>query len=152
MYLTRAMQVRPAASFSFFDNFRSLASNGKERGRNNCQLFAKRNFTASESVSSNSKMSDSIISSVSQNDDSILQEVLDLVRKEKLLCDAADSGAQKVVEFVHPKELEKCLGGLEIGTEPSSRDEVKEFMESVVRYSVKTCHHRFYNQVKKCGK
>ena len=80
-------------------------------------------------------------------DDLVLQQVLDLVRNEKLLCDAAESGAQKVVEFVHPKELEKCLGGLEIGSGPTDEDDVKDFMEKVVRYSVKTCHHRFYNQV-----
>ena len=84
---------------------------------------------------------------ISQSDDTVLQQVLDLVRTEKLLCDAAGSGAQKVVEFVHPKELETCLGGLEIGPDPTNAEEVKEFMSKVVRYSVKTCHHRFYNQV-----
>ena len=82
------------------------------------------------------------------SDDFVLQQVLDLVRREKLLCDAeADSGAQKVVEFVHPKELERCLGGLEIGPDPTQEDDVKTLMEKVIRYSVKTCHHRFYNQV-----
>ena len=144
MYLSRAIQVRPATSFSFF-NFCSVASSRKDEGRN--ILSQRRNFVTTKTFS-NSKMSDSIIASVCQSDDTILEDVLDLVRREKLLCDAvADNGSQKVVEFVHPKELEKCLGGLEIGTEPSSRDEVKEFMETVVRYSVKTCHHRFYNQV-----
>ena len=78
----------------------------------------------------------------------LLVKLQELVRREKLLCDAVGSnGHQKVVEFVHPKELETCLGGLEIGTEPTSPEDVKTFMEAVVRYSVKTCHHRFYNQV-----
>jgi len=86
--------------------------------------------------------------SVSQADDEILEEVLEFVRLEKLLGEAADPESQKVIEFVHPKDLEKCLGDLEIGSEPSSRDALKVLMERVIRYSVKTNHHRFYNQVR----
>ncbi len=85
---------------------------------------------------------------MSQADDEILEDVLDFVRREKLLGEAADPESQKVIEFVHPKDLEKCLGDLEIGPEPSSRDELKVLMERVIRYSVKTNHHRFYNQVR----
>ena len=90
----------------------------------------------------------SIIKSVSQADDQVLEEVLELVRQEKLLGQAGDPEAQKVIEFVHPKDLEKCLGDLEIGSNPTHRDQIRAIMERVIRFSVKTNHHRFYNQVR----
>jgi len=82
-----------------------------------------------------------------EKEENILQKVLDLVNREKLLCEQDDRSDHKVIEFVHPKELEKCLGGLLIGNDPSSSEEVDRLMELVVKYSVRTCHHRFYNQV-----
>ena len=99
-------------------------------------------------MSSPSSSSKSIIKSVSQADDQVLEEVLELVRQEKLLGQAGDPEAQKVIEFVHPKDLEKCLGDLEIGSNPTHRDQIRAIMERVIRFSVKTNHHRFYNQVR----
>ena len=101
--------------------------------------------TLSTMSSSSSK---SIVKSVSQADDQVLEEVLELVRQEKLLGQAGDPDAQKVIEFVHPKDLEKCLGDLEIGSTPTHRDQIRAIMERVIRFSVKTNHHRFYNQVR----
>ena len=101
--------------------------------------------TLSTMSSSSSK---SIVKSVSQADDQVLEEVLELVRQEKLLGQAGDPEAQKVIEFVHPKDLEKCLGDLEIGSTPTHRDQIRAIMERVIRFSVKTNHHRFYNQVR----
>ena len=99
-------------------------------------------------LSTMSSSSKSIIKSVSQADDQVLEEVLELVRQEKLLGQAGDPEAQKVIEFVHPKDLEKCLGDLEIGSNPTHRDQIRAIMERVIRFSVKTNHHRFYNQVR----
>ena len=104
--------------------------------------------TLSTSTMSSSSSSSSIIKSVSQADDQVLEDVLELVRQEKLLGQAGDPEAQKVIEFVHPKDLEKCLGDLEIGSSPTNRDQIRAIMERVIHFSVKTNHHRFYNQVK----
>jgi hypothetical protein len=116
-------------------------------------IFSQSNFTLSSDLSLTASLNISrfkMSTNISQSDDSVLQQVLDLVRSEKLLCDAGDTGAQKVVEFVLPKDLETCLGGLVIGSDPTNDADVKDFLEKVVRYSVKTSHHRFYNQV--CSK
>ena len=76
---------------------------------------------------------------------------------------------QKVVDFLHPDELRAALP-LSIGRQGCSDEELQEirsavmfifvclcvgaceyfmiFSEAVVKYSVKTCHPHFYNQVR----
>ena len=50
-----------------------------------------------------------------------------------------------MIEFVPPEKLEKFLGGLDIHKEGD--ENVDELLEKVVKYSVKTCHSHFYNQL-----
>ena len=148
-YLARpavAARSSPAGfSFSYICSGASLEKGVRKRFDIRRMYFGSSNGGSDKNFS---KMSNSILESVSQSDAKILQEVLDLVKAERLLCDAADPDSQKVIEFVHPKDLEQCLGGLEIGSGPTSEDDIRDLMGRVVRYSVKTCHHRFYNQVK----
>ncbi|KAL8594515.1 hypothetical protein ACOMHN_028869 [Nucella lapillus] len=52
----------------------------------------------------------------------------------------------KVLDFQQPHDLEKLLD-LEIRKEPESRDRMLEHCGQVIRYSVKTGHPRFFNQL-----
>jgi len=49
------------------------------------------------------------------------------------------------VEFVPPAELGERLGGLNI--EPEGTKDVDSLIEAVAKYSVKTCHENFHNQL-----
>ena len=74
----------------------------------------------------------------------ILKKVFDLVCKEGLISDNYDS-RKKVVEFVPPAELGERLGGLTI--EKEGVEDIDNLIEAVVKYSVKTCHPNFHNQL-----
>ena len=74
----------------------------------------------------------------------LVKKVYELVIKEKLLSGHYDK-SKNVVEFVSPAELGNRLGGLEIPQD--GIENVDELLESVVKYSVKTCHSHFYNQL-----
>ncbi len=75
---------------------------------------------------------------------SIIDKVYKEVVKQGLISDSFDRN-QKVIEFVQPNELGQKLGGLEIG--PEVVEDVDSLIKSVIRYSVKTCHPHFYNQL-----
>lgn len=74
----------------------------------------------------------------------LVKRVYDLVIKEGLISDNYDS-RKKVVDFVPPQELGNKLGGLNI--EMEGIQDVQSLLEAVVKYSVKTCHPHFYNQL-----
>jgi len=74
----------------------------------------------------------------------ILKKVFDLICKEGLISDNYDS-RKKVVEFVPPAELGERLGGLTI--EKEGVEDIDNLIEAVVKYSVKTCHANFHNQL-----
>lgn len=74
----------------------------------------------------------------------LLKKVFNLVVQEGLVSGNYDR-SNKVVEFVHPADLGQRLGGLEISSE--GIDDVESLLESVVKYSVKTCHPHFFNQL-----
>ncbi|XP_042893879.1 cysteine sulfinic acid decarboxylase-like [Penaeus japonicus] len=72
----------------------------------------------------------------------LLKKVLDLVEREHLISCPVDA---KIVDFKHPKELEALLQ-LDITKEGMTQARAKDFLEEVVRYSVRTQHPHFYNQ------
>ena len=74
----------------------------------------------------------------------LVKKVFDLVCREGLISDNYDSD-KKVVEFVPPAELGERLGGLNIELEGTK--DVDSLIEAVVKYSVKTCHENFHNQL-----
>ena len=74
----------------------------------------------------------------------LVKKVFDLVCREGLISDNYDSD-KKVVEFVPPAELGERLGGLNI--EPEGTKDVDSLIEAVAKYSVKTCHENFHNQL-----
>merc|ERR1712156_1389304 len=75
----------------------------------------------------------------------VLARVAELVQRERLVSDKYDK-TQKVVDFLHPDELRAALP-LSIGRQGCSDEELQEISEAVVKYSVKTCHPHFYNQL-----
>ncbi|KAG0719921.1 Acidic amino acid decarboxylase GADL1 [Chionoecetes opilio] len=74
----------------------------------------------------------------------LLEKVLSIVERENLVKGMDET--KKVIDFVHPEELKKILQ-LDIRREGRSLEEVEQVLETVVRYSVKTQHPHFYNQL-----
>ena len=75
----------------------------------------------------------------------ILDCVNNIVQKHKLIPDKYDDN-NKVVQFEHPKDLFNILP-LDIGKEGVDDKQLEEISETIVKYSVKTCHPYFYNQL-----
>ncbi len=78
----------------------------------------------------------------------LVRSVVDLAIREDLV--TGDHGRDgKVVDFVAPADLggRLCKSGLAIGEAGIEDTEVTDLMENVVKYSVKTCHPYFYNQL-----
>ena len=74
----------------------------------------------------------------------LLKKVFDLICSEGLISDNYDR-SKKVVEFVQPAELGKHLGGLNIENE--GLEDIDSLIKAVAKYSVKTCHENFHNQL-----
>ncbi|XP_068236418.1 cysteine sulfinic acid decarboxylase-like [Palaemon carinicauda] len=74
----------------------------------------------------------------------LLQEVLNLVEKERLVTGVDRS--KEVVEFKHPEELQSLLK-LDISSEGRSEEDMIQIFKEVVKYSVRTGHPYFYNQL-----
>lgn len=74
----------------------------------------------------------------------LLEKVLSIVERERLVSGIDEN--KKVVEFVHPEELKKILQ-LDIRREGRPLEEIEQILETVVRYSVKTQHPFFFNQL-----
>ncbi|CAL4068172.1 unnamed protein product [Meganyctiphanes norvegica] len=78
------------------------------------------------------------------DDGALLQKILEITNREKLVAGMTEK--EKVVEFRQPEEL-KALLELSIERSGCSNDELDEIMEKVVKYSVRTQHPHFYNQL-----
>lgn len=74
----------------------------------------------------------------------LLKKVYEIVAREGLVSDDYDS-SKKVVEFVPPQKLGSVLGGLQI--QEDGLEDVDSLLEAIVKYSVKTCHPHFFNQL-----
>ena len=78
-----------------------------------------------------------------------LENILSKVLHHELLCDKGDRSTEKLIDFVHPTDLEGILGSLTIGQEATSVETLDKIVDNVIRYSVKTSSPRFHNQVTK---
>ncbi|XP_071151866.1 cysteine sulfinic acid decarboxylase-like [Mytilus edulis] len=72
-----------------------------------------------------------------------LTKLMDLMFTEGI--DKANDRKNKIVEFKHPKELEKIVD-LKL-KDPTSDDRLLDICNDVIKYSVKTGHPRFFNQL-----
>ncbi|GFN94774.1 cysteine sulfinic acid decarboxylase-like [Plakobranchus ocellatus] len=73
-----------------------------------------------------------------------LDEAYRLIKEEAL--QKGTSRDYPVLEFMHPHELESTLD-LEITAEPASHEQILDAMKNIIRYSIKTGHPRFHNQL-----
>ncbi|KAK3597058.1 hypothetical protein CHS0354_022061 [Potamilus streckersoni] len=73
-----------------------------------------------------------------------LDNIHSLIIDEALV--RGSSRETKVVEFAHPHELHEKLN-LSIGDSPESDEKLLDAVRDVIRYSVKTSHPRFFNQL-----
>lgn len=74
-----------------------------------------------------------------------LSHILKQVESNNLVA-GKQSRDDKVVEYVDPDQLADIIG-LDIGTNSVKRNELEELCDKVVKYSVKTGHPNFYNQL-----
>merc|ERR1719370_185412 len=84
-------------------------------------------------------------STPSMEEQNILERVLRLVQNERLISDKHGSNG-KVVDFLDPAEMMSLLP-LDIDSKGCNDEEMQKISEMVVKYSVKTCHPHFYNQL-----
>jgi len=76
---------------------------------------------------------------------SILEAINKLVQDQRLVSDKYDI-TEKIINFKHPKELEEILP-LAIQKDGLNDLQLEELGRLIVKYSVKTCHPHFYNQL-----
>merc|ERR1711936_860627 len=84
-------------------------------------------------------------STMAEEASGVLARVAELVQRERLVSDKYDK-TQKVVDFLHPEDLRAALP-LSIERQGCGEEELQRISEAVVKYSVKTCHSHFYNQL-----
>lgn len=90
-----------------------------------------------------SAMSDSKITTEKTSE--ILEMINRLVQEHKLLSNKFNTN-EKVVKFKHPHQLEEILP-LEISQDGLSDQQLEQICQTVIEYSVKTCHPLFFNQL-----
>ncbi|KAK7092614.1 cysteine sulfinic acid decarboxylase-like isoform X2 [Littorina saxatilis] len=73
-----------------------------------------------------------------------MEDFNQLVMKEAL--QGGTDRKAKVIDFHIPQELEKIMK-LDIGSEPETTDKMLEHCKRIIKYSVKTGHPHFYNQL-----
>ncbi|XP_060268526.1 cysteine sulfinic acid decarboxylase isoform X2 [Ovis aries] len=76
--------------------------------------------------------------------EALLQDVFGIVVDEVIR--KGTSASEKVCEWKEPEELKQLLD-LELRHEGESQEQILEHCRAVIRYSVKTCHPRFFNQL-----
>ncbi|EDW18723.1 cysteine sulfinic acid decarboxylase [Drosophila mojavensis] len=78
----------------------------------------------------------------------ILQNVFKLVQREETICaDPQQWQQQKIVDFMQPDELKKHINLTIKEKETSTLSDIEEICQQVIKYSVKTSHGRFHNQL-----
>ncbi|XP_076455984.1 cysteine sulfinic acid decarboxylase-like [Babylonia areolata] len=73
-----------------------------------------------------------------------LDDVVPIILQEALR--EGTSADSKVVEFKHPEELRNILD-LALTNTPTNNDKLLDLCRQIIRYSVKTGHPRFFNQL-----
>ncbi|XP_037703568.1 cysteine sulfinic acid decarboxylase isoform X9 [Choloepus didactylus] len=76
--------------------------------------------------------------------EALLQDVFEIVVDEVIR--KGTSASEKVCEWKEPEELKQLLD-LELRSQGESQEQILERCQAVIRYSVKTCHPRFFNQL-----
>ncbi|XP_033722514.1 cysteine sulfinic acid decarboxylase isoform X2 [Tursiops truncatus] len=76
--------------------------------------------------------------------EALLRDVFGIVVDEVIR--KGTSASEKVCEWKEPEELKQLLD-LELRNEGESQEQILERCRAVIRYSVKTCHPRFFNQL-----
>ncbi|XP_030618932.1 cysteine sulfinic acid decarboxylase isoform X2 [Delphinapterus leucas] len=76
--------------------------------------------------------------------EALLRDVFEIVVDEVIR--KGTSASEKVCEWREPEELKQLLD-LELRNEGESQEQILERCRAVIRYSVKTCHPRFFNQL-----
>ncbi|XP_058164131.1 cysteine sulfinic acid decarboxylase isoform X3 [Dasypus novemcinctus] len=76
--------------------------------------------------------------------EALLQDVFGIVVDEAIR--KGTSASEKVCEWKEPEELKQLLD-LELRSQGESQERIVERCREVIRYSVKTCHPRFFNQL-----
>ncbi|XP_033292081.1 cysteine sulfinic acid decarboxylase isoform X2 [Orcinus orca] len=76
--------------------------------------------------------------------EALLRDVFGIVVDEVIR--KGTSASEKVCEWREPEELKQLLD-LELRNEGESQEQILERCRAVIRYSVKTCHPRFFNQL-----
>ncbi|KAJ8309070.1 hypothetical protein KUTeg_013944 [Tegillarca granosa] len=80
---------------------------------------------------------------VPENDNQFLDELYDMMIKEGF--EKSRDRNTKVVEFKHPKELKQLID-LEVN-KPTDDDRLLNICKDIIKYSVRTGHPRFFNQL-----
>ncbi|XP_039718295.1 cysteine sulfinic acid decarboxylase isoform X1 [Pteropus medius] len=76
--------------------------------------------------------------------EALLRDVFGIVVDEVIR--KGTSASEKVCEWKEPKELKQLLD-LELQSQGESQEKILERCRAVIRYSVKTCHPHFFNQL-----
>uniref|UniRef100_A0A8C4LR63 Cysteine sulfinic acid decarboxylase n=1 Tax=Equus asinus asinus TaxID=83772 RepID=A0A8C4LR63_EQUAS len=76
--------------------------------------------------------------------EALLRDVFGIVVDEVIR--KGTSASEKVCEWKEPEELKQLLD-LELRSHGESREQILERCRAVIRYSVKTCHPHFFNQL-----
>ncbi|XP_022221014.2 cysteine sulfinic acid decarboxylase [Drosophila obscura] len=82
------------------------------------------------------------------DDWNILENVFKLLQKDDTFCvDPQKWNKQKIVSFLQPDGLKELINLKIQETETCTLAEIEQLCQSVIQYSVKTSHGRFYNQL-----
>ena len=76
--------------------------------------------------------------------DKFMRQVMDIVLKEAVF--EGTSRNSLVIEWIEPESLMEIMGK-ELPENPQSEEKLIELITNVIRYSVKTGHPRFINQL-----
>ncbi|XP_013106315.1 cysteine sulfinic acid decarboxylase [Stomoxys calcitrans] len=81
------------------------------------------------------------------NDWKVLRSVHQMLVDEKAFCANPDEWHEKIVNFVQPEELKKLIDLKIEENQKYSLEEIQKICQQVIKYSVKTSHGRFHNQL-----
>ncbi|XP_056654120.1 cysteine sulfinic acid decarboxylase isoform X2 [Monodelphis domestica] len=76
--------------------------------------------------------------------EALLQDVFGIVMDEAVR--KGTDASEKVCEWKEPEELRKLLD-LELRSQGERQDQILDRCRTIIQYSVKTCHPRFFNQL-----
>ncbi|XP_058975350.1 cysteine sulfinic acid decarboxylase-like [Musca domestica] len=81
------------------------------------------------------------------NDWKVLSSIHQMLVDEKAFCADPQEWHEKIVDFVQPDELKKLIDLKIEENQNYTLEEIQKICQQVIRYSVKTSHGRFHNQL-----